>query len=70
MFPVCVACTRNARTVDTPRVKVRVASAVVSRDVQGLRLICRCHGAVSVTFLVEPCEESDLETKEVFDEGR
>ncbi len=51
--PICGHCTRNARTVDTPSVHVRVESRVLIRDLARLSrsgepylLIVRCHGEI------------------------
>lgn len=46
--PICAHCTRAARTVDTPLVKVRVERCIVFRDGPTVVMLSRCHGAVDV----------------------
>lgn len=69
--PVCAVCSRNARTVDTPRVKVRVEKALVLRDPEGLLVLARCHGDVcehriATRSLDDTISESDIEGLELF----
>lgn len=65
--PVCAFCSRNARTVDTPRVKVRVERAVVIRRDGEIVALCRCHGAAcEVTFVGRDPTEEDIELAEAF----
>lgn len=45
--PICAHCTKAARTVDTPNVKVRVERCTVWRGGEAyLTIRVRCHGAV------------------------
>lgn len=73
--PVCAMCSRNARTVETPRVKVRVDSSRVYRDAAGdLQLIARCHGATEgptrlMGEWIERLDEAAIEELEVFRGG-
>lgn len=46
--PVCLRCTRAARTVDTPHVRVRVDTVLVMRDTSKsdpwFDVVVTCHG--------------------------
>lgn len=64
--PICAVCSRNARTADTPRVKVRVDLAVVWRDADGLHLRCRCHGAEWSRSIPETHDEATIESLHAF----
>jgi hypothetical protein len=64
--PYCAPCSRNARTVETPRVRVRVERCVVLRDASGLRLLARCHGAAWERTLPDDCTEETIEALTAF----
>lgn len=71
MNPICRHCTKAARTVDTPNVKVRVDSCLVFRADGVLRIIVRCHGEVIDRPLTsfartEPWDEKAISALEVF----
>ena len=49
--PICSRCSRNARTVDTPRVKVRVERAMAWRENGKILVRAWCHGEVATREL-------------------
>lgn len=66
--PICRACTRSGRTVDTPNIKVRVERFLLWRDGASYRFVARCHHAVLMGSInVEGLrDEDDLARLEVF----
>lgn len=64
--PVCERCTRAARTVDTPSVKVRVERCLIWRDADGLHLRAHCHGDTWERGLPESTEEDHIEALTAF----
>lgn len=66
--PICCACTRNARTVDTPLVKVRVERFILWREGDWWKFVARCHNAVAWGQIGGEGirDEDDIEALEVF----
>lgn len=64
--PICAACTRNARTIDTPKAHVRVEHATVMRTPECLVVLAWCHGDVERRQLPENTTEDGLMALEVF----
>lgn len=65
--PICGTCTRNAQTVDTPNVKVRVTACVIMADGQsGYTMLVRCHGANASIALPPTTTEEGVAAMRVF----
>ncbi len=65
--PICMHCTRAARTCDTPSVRVRVDRCRLLRDLeQRYWLVSECHGAREVIEVKLTGLEELIERVEVF----
>jgi hypothetical protein len=67
-LPVCAHCTRNARTTETPNVRVRVERALPVRlDERTHLVLLRCHGVHSSMKVEDLIGEEDLENLLAFE---